>query len=101
MLIVNLDGVMGYWNGSHYVLRPNIVRGLIQLSYDFRLVAVSSMSSKLINRLVYGLLNVPVASSGTSYHLIFDGVYKLNTSNIYSKHTNSFSKIEETQFDLS
>ena len=45
ILVINLDGAMGYWddyNKFHYVLRPKIVDSLIQLSYDFRLVAVSS-----------------------------------------------------------
>lgn len=45
VLIINLDGTMGYWdeNKNHYyVLRPKIVESLIQLSFDFRIVAVSS-----------------------------------------------------------
>lgn len=85
VLIVNLDGVMGYWNtigkNKHFVLRSEIVDSLIILSYDFRLVAVSSMSQKLINRLVYGLMNVPSSNSISDKeesqirHLIFDAVY--------------------------
>ena len=45
VLIINLDGAMGYWeeNKNHYyVLRPKIVESLIQLSFDFRIVAISS-----------------------------------------------------------
>lgn len=45
ILIVNLDGAVGAWddfNKNHYILRPKVVEGLIQLSYDFRLIAVSS-----------------------------------------------------------
>ena len=44
-MIVNVDGVLGYWDDSnkfYFVLRTKIVESLIQLSYDFRLVAVSS-----------------------------------------------------------
>lgn len=45
VLIINLDGVLGYWDDSkrfYYLLRPKVVDALIQLSYDFRIVAVSS-----------------------------------------------------------
>lgn len=61
VLIINLDGVLGYWNLSskikHFVLRQGIVDSLLRLSYDFRLVAVSSQSQKNISRLVFGLMN--------------------------------------------
>jgi hypothetical protein len=89
VLIVNLDGVMGYWNTigkhKHFVLRPKIINSLITLSYDFRLVAVSSMSQKLISRLIYGLINTPPNNDYTEEndskairHLFFDAVYQLN-----------------------
>ena len=45
VLIVNLDGAVGYWDDNRknfYVLREGIVDSLIQLSHDFRIVAVSS-----------------------------------------------------------
>jgi len=45
ILIVNLDGAVGFWDdlkSNYYVLRPKILDGLIQLSYDFRLIAVST-----------------------------------------------------------
>lgn len=45
MLIVNLDGAVGYWDEQaqhRYVLREGILDSLIQLSHDFRIVAVSS-----------------------------------------------------------
>lgn len=51
IFIVNLDGALGYWddfNKNHYVLRPRAVEGLIQLSYDFRLIAVSSQKKRMI-----------------------------------------------------
>ena len=47
VLIVNLNGAVGYWDDykrSHYVLRPKVIDSLITLSYDFRLVAVSCES---------------------------------------------------------
>lgn len=48
VIILNIDGVLGYWNTvgrfKYFVLRPGVVDSLITLSYDFRLVAVSSMS---------------------------------------------------------
>lgn len=48
VLIINIDGVLGYWNTNnikkHFVIRPDIIDSLITLSYDFRLVAVSSMN---------------------------------------------------------
>lgn len=37
---------------NHYVLRPKVVEGLIQLSYDFRLVAVSSQRQRRIFRVI-------------------------------------------------
>ena len=49
VLMINLDGVLGYLDDSariYYVLRPKIVENLIQLSYDFRLIAFSSMRAK-------------------------------------------------------
>lgn len=52
---MNLDGAIGMWDDfkkNHYVLRPKVVEGLIQLSYDFRLVAVSSHRQKHISRVV-------------------------------------------------
>lgn len=63
-LIINMDGALGYWNVSskikHFVLRHGIVDALIRLSYDFRLVAVSSQSQRNIARLVFGLMNAHV-----------------------------------------
>ena len=55
VLIINLDGVIGMWDDfkkNHYVLRPKVVEGLIQLSYDFRLVAVSSQRQRRIFRVI-------------------------------------------------
>ena len=45
VLIINLDGAMGYWDDTvknHYVVRQKAIESLITLSHDFRLVAVSS-----------------------------------------------------------
>ena len=45
VLIVNLDGAVGYWDESQknaYVLREGVVDSLIQLTHDFRVVAVSN-----------------------------------------------------------
>jgi hypothetical protein len=61
ILVVNLDGAVGFWDDlkrNYYVLRPKIVEGLIQLSYDFRIVAVSSQRQKLIRKVIYGLMNI-------------------------------------------
>ena len=66
VLIVNIDGLLGYWddrNKNYYVLRPKIIEGLINLSYDFRIVAVSSQRKKLICKLVYSLMNLPVVEA--------------------------------------
>lgn len=55
ILIVNLDGAMGTWDDygrSHYILRPKVVEGLIQLSYDFRLIAVSTNRQRHICRVI-------------------------------------------------
>jgi len=85
VLIINLDGAMGYWDdlkSNFYVLRPKVLDGLLQLSYDFRLVAVSIQKKKRILPLIYGLMNLPVPSENSSSskapplkHLVFDGVY--------------------------
>lgn len=52
VLIINIDGILGFWNKTckhkHFVLRPGIIDELIKLSYDFRIVGVSSMSQKFI-----------------------------------------------------
>ena len=63
VLIVNLDGAVGYWQVQQkaYVLREGVVDSLIQLSHDFRIVAVSSQSQKLIFKLIHGLMNMPSA----------------------------------------
>lgn len=45
VLIINIDGILGYWDelkNHYFVLRPKIVESLIQLSFDFRIVAISS-----------------------------------------------------------
>jgi hypothetical protein len=45
VLVINLDGVLGYWDDGkrfYYVTRPKVVEAIIQLSYDFRVVAISS-----------------------------------------------------------
>ena len=81
VLIVNLDGAMGYWDTTHYVLRPKIVDSLIHLSFDFRLVAVSTDSQKNIFKLIFGLMNVPSDNNcaDEARHLVFDAVYQLNS----------------------
>ena len=87
---MNLDGAVGTGDDfykNHYILRPRVVEGLIQLSYDFRLIAVSSNRQKLICRVVQALMNIPPGSSATGgqsvdaannsslLHLVFDAVY--------------------------
>lgn len=62
------------------MLRPKVVDGLAQLSYDFRIVAVSSQKKKLINKLIYGLINIPAdfhgyEGSSSSKGIVFDAVY--------------------------
>lgn len=42
ILILNLDGAVGYWEKNVYILRKGVIDSLITLSYDFRLIAVSS-----------------------------------------------------------
>ena len=81
ILILNLDGAVGYWENTHYVLRPRIIESLIQLSFDFRLVAVSTQQQKKIFKLIFGLMNVAPASdtSVEPLHLVFDAVYQLNS----------------------
>ena len=63
VLIVNMDGLLGYWddkNRNYFVVRPKIMESLINLSYDFRIVAVSAAKKKLITKLVYSLMNLPI-----------------------------------------
>jgi CDP-glycerol glycerophosphotransferase (TagB/SpsB family) len=63
VLIVNLDGAVGYWDEQrrfYYVLRHKVVEGLIQLSYDFRLIAVSSARKRLICKVVSALMCMPI-----------------------------------------
>ena len=63
VLIVNMDGLLGYWddkNRNYFVVRPKIMESLINLSYDFRIVAVSAQKKKLITKLVYSLMNLPI-----------------------------------------
>ena len=65
ILIVNLDGAVGAWddfNRNHYVLRPKVVEGLIQLSYDFRLIAVSSKRQGMIYKVIQAFMNLPPGS---------------------------------------
>ena len=101
VLIINLDGAMGYWDefSSHYyVLRPKVVESLIQLSHDFRIVAVSSQKQNLIFRLVYGLMNMTLYDS--SAHLFFDAVYQLNSQNEVKKMDCHIKNIDEVHYDL-
>ena len=96
ILVINLDGAMGYWddyNKFHYVLRPKIVDSLIQLSYDFRLIAVSSKKQKYLFRLIHGLMNV--VEDGTSKHLYFDAVYQLGSSTEEKNEMCTIKNIEE------
>ena len=76
VLVVNLDGVIGYWDDYkkfYYLLRPKIVESLIQLSYDFRVVAISNQRQKHIFKVIYGLTEYPGESG--SQKMIFDAVY--------------------------
>lgn len=84
VLIINMDGVLGYWDEemTHYVIRNRSVEILIQLSYDFRLVAISTESQKNIFKVVHGLMNLASPSDPTSSlykepnrRLFFDAVY--------------------------
>lgn len=66
VLIVNMDGLLGYWddkNRNYFVVRPKIMESLINLSYDFRIVAVSAQKKKLICKLVYSLMNLPITEN--------------------------------------
>ena len=109
ILIVNMDGVLGYWDDQqrfYFVFRQKIIEGLIQLSYDFRLVAVSSQRTKLINKVVQALMNIPAGSEATGgeanlKHLLFDAVYQLRSVNKSRKWTCHMKNIDEIHFDLS
>ena len=101
VLIVNLDGVLGYWDENkchYYVLRPKAVESLIQLSYDFRIVAISSQRQSMIFRLVYGLMNMMLYDQPA--HLFFDAVYQLNSQNEVKKLDSFMKNIDEIHFDL-
>ena len=55
VLIINLDGAFGFWSDDQrglYFIRPKAVQSLVQLSFDFRLVAVSAQKKKHINGLI-------------------------------------------------
>jgi hypothetical protein len=78
VLVINLDGVIGWWDDQkkyYYLFRPRIIDCLIQLSYDFRLVVVSSMRQKHIFKVIYGLANLPTDDGYKQ--LFFDAVYQL------------------------
>lgn len=65
VLMVNLDGVMGYLDDTakmYYVLRPKIVESLIQLSNDFRIIAFSSMRAKVISKIIQALIHISPSS---------------------------------------
>lgn len=65
VIVLNLDGLVGFWDdsgGQAYVLRQRIVDSLIQLSFDFRLVAVSVEGNWKIRKAILGLMNI-VSSS--------------------------------------
>jgi hypothetical protein len=50
------------------------------------------------------MMNVPVTSDNTteeSRHIIFDGVYQLNSQNSDYRHMNTLKNIDEIHFDLS
>ena len=69
VLIINVDGVLGYWDDQsrhYFVLRHKIIDSLINLSYDFRIVAVSSKKKKLICKLIYALMNIPFNAESIS-----------------------------------
>jgi hypothetical protein len=76
ILVVNLDGVLGFWDDTKkffYLFRTRVVESLIQLSYDFRIVAISNQRQKHIYKVVYGLMNLPMEDGNKT--LIFDAVY--------------------------
>ena len=101
VLIINLDGAMGYWDelgSNYYVLRPRVVESLIQLSYDFRIVAISSQKQNLIFRLIYGLMNMTLYDNHA--HLFFDAVYQLNSQNEVRKLDCFIKNVDEIHYDL-
>jgi hypothetical protein len=108
VLIVNLDGAVGFWDDNRknfYVLREGIVDSLIQLSHDFRIVAVSSQKQKLIFKLIHGLMNMPAPDStepsdpGSLRHLFFDAVYQLNSS-ADGPNVGKIDSLDDIQYDL-
>lgn len=110
MLIINMDGVLGYWDEAmtHYVIRNKSVEILIQLSYDFRLVAVSTESQKYIFKVMHGLMNLsgPNDPSSNLYRepnrrLFFDAVYQLRSENPCQQFHSALRNIDDIHFDLS
>lgn len=102
VLIINLDGVIGYWDDYkkfYYIFRPKVIEALIQLSFDFRLVAVSSQRQKHIYKVIYGLTNLPGEDGNKS--LVFDAVYQLCSQNEFSKFRSYQKNVDEVHFDLS
>ena len=72
VLVINIDGVLGFWDDqskNYFVLRHKIIDSLINLSYDFRIVAVSSKKKKLICKLIYALMNLPLNADSVSNYL--------------------------------
>ena len=49
-MIIFLDGVIGYFNEikNNFTLRHGVVKNLIELSYYFRIIAVSTMRESKI-----------------------------------------------------
>lgn len=104
ILILNLDGAVGYWEKNVYILRKGVIDSLITLSYDFRLIAVSSQRQKKIWKIIYALMNMsPAPCDGNNNqmrHLVFDAVYQLCTQNEDHKDRSFVKNIDEVHFDL-
>ena len=89
ILIVNLDGALGYWDLQRemYVIRSKVVESIITLSQDFIIVAVSRMRKAKIRKLVLQFQKIAYSDqqinsytqSYTHKNITFDAVYHLRS----------------------
>jgi hypothetical protein len=86
VLLLDLDGALGYWDLQRelYIMRHRALDWLLSLSHEFNLVAFSRQPKHLIRRVVLSMQRVAVLTNPGKYPaqyaiktLLFDAVYRL------------------------
>ena len=71
LLIVDLDGAVGYWDeGKNYNMHPSVLQYLHALSTNYRIAGVSKMNKKQVQRLCKQLVDQPKG-------VVFDAAYSM------------------------